>query len=274
MVDGLRILADALDDTLNKLKSEFGDFPEVIAPLTLLEGAVNALRERAEALSKVSNVLRSIYDKIGQAIKEDPLKGISPIQIQRLALQERRLQIEDLRNKINQARLRLSEEMFDWRKQNANINNALRLLGILVSMKARLGRYDDALVTATTLADILNDLAKLEDSDKDLPPKMVGAIKAIKDVVLDKSNELVNALQGKKKPNPDQVDTMIRDLLRQLGIILGSFEPEPQQIQQPSPRPTTGGGRTTHPQAGVTRPTTQHQTRPTYRGAIGGFLTD
>jgi hypothetical protein len=274
MVDGLRILADALEDTLNKLKSEFGDFPEVIAPLTLLEGAVNALRERAEALSKVSNVLRSIYDKIGQVIKEDPLKGISPAQMQRLRLQEWGLRLRELATQLSRARLRLSEEMFNWRKQNAYISNALRFLGILVSAKARLGKYEDALTVATTLADILNDLAKLEDSDKDLPPEMVGAIKAIKDVVLDKANELVNALRGKKKPNPDQVDTMIRDLLRQLGILLGSFEPEPQQTQQPSPRPTTGGGRTTRPQTGVTRPTTQSQTRPTYRGAIGGFLTD
>jgi hypothetical protein len=164
--------------------------------------------------------------------------------------------------------------MFDWRKQNANISNALRFLGILVSMRVRLGKYEDALTAATTLADILNDLAKLEDSDKDLPPEMVGAIKAIKDVVLDKANELVNALQGKKKPSPDQVDTMIRDLLRQLGIILGSFETEPQPTQQPSQRPTTVGGRPTRPQTGGTRPTTQPQTRPTYRGAIGGFLTD
>jgi hypothetical protein len=141
-------------------------------------------------------------------------------------------------------------------------------------MRARLGKYEDALTAATTLADILNDLAKLEDSDKDLPPEMVGAIKVIKDVVLDKANELVNALQGKKKPNPDQVDTMIRDLLRQLGIILGSFEPEPQPTQQPRQQPATGGGRPTRPQTGGTRPTNQPQTRPTYRGAIGGFLTD
>jgi hypothetical protein len=164
--------------------------------------------------------------------------------------------------------------MFNWRKQNEYISSALRFLGILVSAKARLGKYEDALTAATTLADILNDLAKLEDSDKDLPPEMVGAIKAIKDVVLDKANELVNALQGKKKPNFDQVDTMIRDLLRQLGIILGSFETEPQPTQQPSQRPTTVGGRPTRPQTGGTRPTTQPQTRPTYRGAIGGFLTD
>jgi DNA repair exonuclease SbcCD ATPase subunit len=274
MVDGLRILADALDDTLNKLKSEFGDFPEVIAPLTLLEGAINALRERSEALSRIANVLRSIYDKVGQAIKEDPLKGISPAQMQRFRLQEWGLRLRDLARQLNEARLRLAEEMFDWRKQNANISNALRFLGILVSMKARLGKYEDALVAATTLADILNDLAKLEDTDKELSPEIVGAVKVIKDVVLGKANELVNALQGKKKPEPDQVDTMIRDLLRQLGILLSSFEPEPQPTRQPSPRPTTGGGGTTRPQAGGTRPTTQPQTRPTYRGAIGGFLTD
>jgi uncharacterized protein YukE len=274
MVDGLRILADALEDTLNKLKSEFGDFPEVIAPLTLLEGAVNALRERSEALSRISNVLRGIYDKIGQAIKEDPLKGISPAQMKRFRLQEWGLRLRELATQLSRARLRLSEEMFDWRKQNANISNALRFLGILVSMKARLGRYDEALATATTLTDILSDLVKLEDDEDKLSPEMVGAVKVIKDVVLDKANELVRALQGKRKPKPDQVDTMIRDLLRQLGIILGSFEPEPQPTQQPIQRPAAGGGRPTRPQTGGTRPTTQPPTRPTYRGAVGGFLTD
>jgi transcriptional regulator len=273
-VDGLRILADALEDTLNNLKREFGDFPEVAGLLTMFEGAVNALRQRSEALSNVSNVLRSIYDKIGRAIKEDPLKGLSPIQIQRLRLQEAGLRLREIANQLSAARLNLAQEMFDWRKQNANISNALRFLGILVSMKARLGKYEDALTAATTLADILNDLKKLEDSDKDLPPEMVGAVKVIKDVVSDKANELVNALQGKKKPSPDQVDTMIRDLLRQLGIILGSFEPEPQPTQQPRQQPATGGGRPTRPQTGGTRPTNQPQTRPTYRGAIGGFLTD
>jgi hypothetical protein len=272
MVDGLRILADALEDTLNKLKSEFGDFPEIIAPLTLLEGAVNALRERSEALRKVSDVLRSIYDKIGQAIKEDPLKGISPTQMQRFRLQEWGLRLRELATQLSRARLRLSEEMFDFRKQNAYISNALRFLGILVGVKARLGRYDDALVRATTLADILSDLAKLKDDEDKLPPEMVGAAKVISDVVLDKANELVNALKGKKKP--DQIDTMIRDLLRQLGIVFGSFEPELQPTQQPSQRPTTGVGRPTRSQTGATRPTTQPQTRPTYKKAIGGFLTD
>jgi hypothetical protein len=272
MVDGLRILADALEDTLNNLKREFGDFPEVTTPLTMLEGGVNALRQRAEALSKVSNTLRSIYDKIGQAIKEDPLKGISPAQMQRFELQERRLLLEDLRRKLSEANLRLREEMFDWRKQNANISNALRFLGILVSMKARLGIYDKALVSANTLAGILSDLAKLEDAEGELPPEMVGATKVIRDVVLQKANELVDAIRGKKKP--DQIDELIRDLLRQLGVTFSSFEPEPQPTQQPRQRPTTGGGRQTRPQTGGTRPATQTQTRPTYRGAIGGFLTD
>jgi hypothetical protein len=272
MVDGLRILADALEDTLNNLKREFGDFPEVTTPLTMLEGAVNALRQRAEALSKVSNTLRSIYDKIGQAIKEDPFKGISPAQMQRFELQERRLLLEDLRRKLSEANLRLREEMFDWRKQNANISNALRFLGILVSMKARLGIYDKALVSANTLAGILSDLAKLEDAEGELPPEMVGATKVIRDVVLQKANELVGAIQGKKKP--DQIDGLIQDLLRQFGIIFIPPETTPQPTQQPSPRPATGGGRQTRPQTGGTRPTTQTQTRPTYRGAIGGFLTD
>jgi DNA repair exonuclease SbcCD ATPase subunit len=272
MVDGLRILADALEDTLNKLKSEFGDFPEVAGPLAMLEGAVNALRQRSEALGKISNVFRSIYDKIGQAIKEDPLKGISPVQIQRLGLQERRLRLEELRTQLSAARLRLSEEMFNWRKQNANISNALRFLSILVSTKARLGRYDEALSTATTLADILNDLAQLADEEDKLDAEMVGTVKVIKDIVSQKANELVNAVKGRKKP--DQIDELIRDLLRQLGVTFGSFEPEPQPTQQPRPRPVTGGGRPTRPQTGGTGTTTQPQTRPTYRGAIGGFLTD
>jgi hypothetical protein len=252
MVDGLRILADALEDTLNNLKREFGDFPEVTTPLTMLEGGVNALRQRAEALSKVSNTLRSIYDKIGQAIKEDPLKGISPAQMQRFELQERRLLLEDLRRKLSEANLRLREEMFDWRKQNANISNALRFLGILVSMKARLGIYDKALVSANTLAGILSDLAKLEDAEGELPPEMVGAAKVIRDVVLQKANELVGAIQGKKKP--DQIDGLIQDLLRQFGIIFIPPETTPQPTQQPSPRPATGGGRQTRPQTGGTRP--------------------
>jgi hypothetical protein len=168
--------------------------------------------------------------------------------------------------------LRLREEMFDWRKQNANISNALRFLGILVSMKARLGRYDEALVSANTLAGILSDLAKLEDAEGELPPEMVGAAKVIRDVVLQKANELVDVIKGKKKP--DQIDELIQDLLRQFGIIFIPPETTPQPTQQPSPRPATGGGRQTRPQTGGTRPTTQTQTRPTYRGAIGGFLTD
>jgi hypothetical protein len=272
MVDGLRILADALEDTLNKLKSEFGDFPEVATPLAMLEGAVNALRQRSEALSKISNTLRSIYDKIGQAIKEDPLKGISPTQIQRFALQERALMLRDLTRKLSEARLRLQEEMFDWRKQNANISNALRFLSILVSMRARLGKYEDALTAATTLAGILADLAQLADEEDQLDAEMMGTVKVIRDIVSQKANELVNAIRGKKKP--DQIDELIRDLLRQFGITFGSFEPEPQPVQQPSQRPTTGGERPTRPQTGGTSPTTQPPTRPTYRGAIGGFLTD
>ena len=272
MVDSLRILADALEDALNKLKSEFGDFPEINAPLALLEGAVNALRERSEALHKISDVLRSIYDKIGQVIKEDPLKGMSPTQIQRFRLQEWGLRLRELATQLSRARLRLSEEMFDWRKQNENIKNALRYLGILVSMRARLGKYTDALEKATALVDILNDIAKLEDNENELPPEMLGAVKVIRDVVLSKANELVNALQGKKKPEPNQIDTMIADLLRQLGILFGPFETQP--IQQPSQRPAAEGGRLTRPQTGRTRPATQPSTRPTYRGAIGGFLTD
>jgi hypothetical protein len=238
----------------------------------MLEGGVNALRQRAEALSKVSNTFRSIYDKIGQAIKEDPFKGISPVQIQRLGLQERRLRLEELRTQLSAARLRLSEEMFDWRKQNANISNALRFLSILVSMRARLGKYEDALTAATTLTDILSDLAKLADAEGELDAEMVGVTKVIRDVVLQKANELVDAIRGKKKP--DQIDELIRDLLRQLGVTFSSFEPEPQPTQQPRQRPTTGGGRQTRPQTGGTSPATQTQTRPTYRGAIGGFLTD
>jgi hypothetical protein len=300
IADGLLMLADALTETIERLKTDFGDFPQVAALVSMVEPLVGELRRKAQDLHTLAQTLERVYDQVGEALAKDPLRGMSEAQWQRLAMQQRNLQLREWglrlqaeRNEIAKARLRLAEQMFDWRQQQANIGRALQTLGLMLRLHTQRGDYDNALRTAGTLANILSDLGNLDKLENLglLSPELAGAVKVLRQVSEIQLNALLSELQNAQqksqkgaKVSPDPIVQRVDELLNTLLLSLGLpplLTSEGQPTSSPPP-PSPGQGQV--PRQGrqlpnpVGRPAAPRPSpspppaRPSYRDVLGGGL--
>jgi tetratricopeptide (TPR) repeat protein len=300
VADGLLMLADALTETIERLKTDFGDFPQVAALVSMVEPLVGELRRKAQDLHTLAQTLERVYDQVGEALAKDPLRGMSEAQWRRLAMQERGLQLREWglrlqaeRNEIAKARLRLAEQMFDWRQQQANIGRALQTLGLMVRVHTIRGDYDNALRAAGTLANILSDLGNLDKLENLglLSPELAGAVKVLRQVSEIQLNTLLSELQNaqqksrkgtKVSPDPilQRVDELLNTLLLSLGVP-SLLAPEGQPTSSPPP-PSPGQGQVMRQgrqlPTPVGRPAAPRPSpspppaRPSYRDVLGGGL--
>jgi tetratricopeptide (TPR) repeat protein len=301
IADGLVMLADALTETIERLKTDFGDFPQVAALIGMVEPLVGELRRKAQDLRTLAQTLESVYDRVAEALAKDPLMGMSEAQWRRLAMQERGLQLREWglrlqaeRNEIAKARLRLAEQMFDWRQQQANIGRALQTLGLMVRVHTQRGDYDNAIRTAGTLANILSDLGNLDKLENLglLSPELAGAVKVLRQVSEVQLNALLSELQNaqqksqkgaKASPDPrilQRVDELLNTLLLSLGLP-PLLAPEGQPTSPP-PTPSSGQEQVTRqgrqlptPRGRPTAPrpvSPPSPARPSYRDVLGGGL--
>jgi hypothetical protein len=312
IADGLLMLADALTETIERLKTDFGDFPQVTALVSMVEPLVGELRRKAQDLHTLTQTLERVYDQVGEALAKDPLMGMSEAQWRRLAMQERNLQLRELglrlqaelrkwglglqaeRNEIAKARLRLAEQMFDWRQQQANLGRALQTLGLMLRLHIQRGDYNNALRTAGTLANILSDLGNLDKLENLglLSPELAGAAKVLRQISEVQLNALLSELQNTQQksqkgtqvsPDPrilQRVDELLNTLLLSLGLP-PLLAPEGQPT---SPPPTSPSGQEQMPRQGrqlpiperrpaAPRPSTSPSpARPSYRDVLGGGL--
>lgn len=300
IADGLLMLADALTETIERLKTDFGDFPQVVALVSMVEPLVGELRRKAQDLHTLAQTLERVYDQVGEALAKDPLRGMSEAQWQRLAMQQRNLQLREWglrlqaeRNEIAKARLQLAEQMFDWRQQQANIGRALQTLGLMLRLHTQRGDYDNALRTAGTLANILSDLGNLDKLENLglLSPELAGAVKVLRQVSEIQLNALLSELQNAQqksqkgtKVSPDPIVQRVDELLNTLLLSLGLpplLTSEGQPTSSPPP-PSPGQGQV--PRQGrqlpipVGRPAAPRPSpspppaRPSYRDVLGGGL--
>jgi len=267
IADGLLMLADALTETIERLKTDFGDFPQVAALVSMVEPLVGELRRKAQDLHTLAQTLEKIYDQVAEALAKDPLRGMSEAQWQRLVMQQRNLQLRERglrlqaerneiakarlwleaeRNEIAKARLRLAEQMLDWRQQQANIGRLLQTLGLMLRLHTQQGDYNNALRIAGTLANILSDLGNLDKLENLglLSPELAGAVKVLRQVSEIQLNALLSELQNAQqksqkgtKVSPDPIVQRVDELLNTLLLSLGLpplLTPEGQPTSTPS----------------------------------------